>query len=192
VAEAASRRVVEESLGDAVIRGIDAFVFRDIEDEVAALAVFDFVDDLDARRALAGALRGARWQQKVGFVLASRHGHPAHSVLIRSQVIEFGALVELTLREVVRQHRPGSLPSTFQGLIQRASSIGLLDERGVAAAERRRAGRNGVHLDPADPPLKLRDSAKALRDAALVINQCRAHAGLGTWRPVRPASNGAG
>lgn len=180
---------MEESLGDAVIRGIDAFVFRDIEDEAGALAVFDFVDDQEARRVLAGALRGARWQQKVGFVLASRHGHPAHSVLIRSQVIEFGAVVELALREVVRQVRPGSTPSTFQGLIQRAESVGVLDARGVAAAGRRRTVRNGVHLDPAAPPLKLRDSAKALKDAALVINQCRAHAGLEAWRPAQPAQN---
>ncbi|WP_421119847.1 hypothetical protein ACE2AJ_00360 [Aquihabitans daechungensis] len=39
------RRVVEESLGDAVIRGIDDFVFRDIEDEQIAADSEGYVKD---------------------------------------------------------------------------------------------------------------------------------------------------
>ena len=185
---AASRRVVEESLGDAVIRGIDDFVFRDIEDEATALDVFAFVADPKTRTVLATSLRGARWQQKVGLVLARHKGHPAHVAQIRSQVIEYGAITELLLREMVRQDRPTALPTTFKALIERAESTSLLDERGVAAANRLRDGRNRVHHDADAKLFKISDASAALRDMVRVVNQCRASAGLEPWVPTKPAS----
>ena len=187
VEPAAARRVVEESLGDAVIRGIDDFVFRDMEDEATALDVFSFVADPQIRTVLAASLRGARWQQKVGLVLARHKGHPAHVAQIRSQVIEYGAITELLLREVVRQERPRGLPATFKALIERAESTGLLDERGVAAANRLRDGRNRVHHDADARPFKISDASAALRDVVQVVNQCRTGAGLGPWVPTKPA-----
>jgi hypothetical protein len=110
VEPAAARRVVEESLGDAVIRGIDDFVFRDIEDEATALDVFSFVADPQIRTVLAASLRGARWQQKVGLVLARHKGHPAHVAQIRSQVIEYGAITELLLRRWFARSGQGACP----------------------------------------------------------------------------------
>ena len=183
-----SRRVVEESLGEAVVRGIDDFVFRDIETLEAAAEVFSFVIDPEVRAVLGGALRGVRWQQKVRFVLARDRDHPAYGVLIRSQVIEYGAITELSLREAVRQERPGALPKTFQGLIERAGALAIRDERGVVASERLREARNRVHLDPSVAEPKVGDSAKALKDFVIVVNQCRAHCGLGPWQPMRPTS----
>ena len=184
------RRVVEESLGEAVVKGIDDFVFHDIESEEAASRVFDFILDPDARLMLATALRGVRWQQKVGLVLARHKGHPAHAAQIRSQVIEYGAITELLLREAVRQVRSTGVPATFHGLIQRAESAGILNETGADAAHRRRDARNSVHLDPTRPPPKLGDGAKAMKDFVVIVNQCRSHSGRSPWQPVRrtPAS----
>jgi len=182
-----SRRVVEESLGEAVVRGIDDFVFRDIETLEAAADVFAFVTDPEVRATLGDSLRGVRWQQKVRYVLARDRDHPAYGVLIRSQVIEYGAITELSLREAVRQARPAGLPKTFQGLVERAKALTILDERGVAAAERLREARNRVHLDPSVAPPKVGDSAKALKDFVIVVNQCRATCGLASWQPMRPA-----
>jgi hypothetical protein len=186
--ESPRRRVVEESLGDAVVRSIDAFVFRDIEDDAASAAVFDFVVSPAARAMLGGALRGVRWQQKVGLVLARHRGHPAHAAQIRSQVIEYGAISELALREAVRQAQPARVPTTFQGLIERAESIGILDPVGAAAAHRRRLARNSVHLEPSAAPPKVADAAKAMKDLVIIVNQCRAQTGLDEWKPVRRAS----
>lgn len=183
------RRVVEESLGDAVLRSIDAFVFRDIEDEATSVAVFDFVVSPEARDLLGAALRGVRWQQKVGLVLARRSDHPSHATQIRSQVIEYGAISELALREAVRQARPTGLPTTFEGLIERAEKIGILDEVGAAAANRRREARNSVHLDPAAAAPKVANAAKALKDFVTIVNQCRSHAGLAPWVPLRRSAN---
>jgi hypothetical protein len=183
--ETPRRRVVEESLGEAVVRSIDAFVFRDIEDDATSVAVFDFVVSAEARDMLGAALRGVRWQQKVGLVLARHRGHPAHAAQIRSQVIEYGAISELALRESVRQAQPAGVPATFQGLIERAEDIGVLDEVGAAAANRRRLARNTVHLDPSVAPPKVADAAKAMRDFVTIVNKCRSHAGLAKWKPVR-------
>jgi hypothetical protein len=184
---AAPRRVVEESLGDSVIRAIDDFVFRDIEDQDTAMSVFEFVDEAQVRTVLATSLRGARWQQKVGLVLARHKGHPAHAIQIRSQVIEYGAIAELLLREVVRQEGPAAVPTTFKGLIDQAGSAGMLDDKATAAANRLRDGRNRVHHDSEARPLKIADAANALKDLTLVINQCRSNSGLPPWAPVRPA-----
>ena len=170
-----------------MVTSIDAFVFRDIEDDAAAAAVFDFVPSSEARAMLGAALRGVRWQQKVGLVLARHRGHPAHAAQIRSQVIEYGAISELALRESIRQARPTGVPPTFQGLIERAVDIGILDEGGAAAAHRRRLARNAVHLDPAAAPLKVADAAKAMKDFVTIANQCRSYAGLDRWTPVRPS-----
>lgn len=186
MAEAAGRRVVEESLGEAVVRGLDAFVFRDIEDEEAALHAFDFVADREVRATLGASLRGVRWQQKVRLVMARSPDHPAHSVLIRSEVIEFGAITELLLREAIRRERPGGLPKTFHGLVERAEAMGILDAAGAAAATRRREVRNGVHLTASGPSLGSADSAKGLKDLVRVVNCCRARADLDPWQPVRP------
>ena len=195
VEPAAARRVVEESLGDAVIRGIDDFVFRDIEDEATALDVFSFVADPQIRTVLAASLRGARWQQKVGLVLARHKGHPAHVAQIRSQVIEYGAITELLLREVVRQERPRGLPATFKALIERAES-GDHHRPGRTAGRRTgrapiagadAAGRNRVHHDADARPFKISDASAALRDVVQVVNQCRTGAGLGPWVPTKPA-----
>lgn len=136
------RRLVEESLGDVLTSSIDAFVFRDIEDEAAATAVFAFVEDEDVRATLGQALRGARWMQKAGLALARPPGHPARPTLLRSQLIDYGAIVERCLREVIRQHRPTGVPPTFQGLIQRAGETELLSQRAINAADRRREARN--------------------------------------------------
>ena len=122
-----------------------------------------------------------------GLVLARHKGHPAHVAQIRSQVIEYGAITELLLREVVRQERPRGLPATFKALIERAESTGLLDERGVAAANRLRDGRNRVHHDADARPFKISDASAALRDVVQVVNQCRTGAGLGPWVPTKPA-----
>jgi hypothetical protein len=188
MAEGVGRRVVEESLGEAVVLGIDAFVFRDIEDEQTATSVFEFVEDVAARARLGTALRGVRWQQKVRLVMARSPEHPAHRVLIRSEVIEYGAIVELLLLEAVRRERPTSLPKTFQATIARAAELEVLDAPAVAAADRRRQGRNVVHLTAGEAALGSADSAAALRDLVRVVNSCRARAGLAPWTPVRAAS----
>jgi len=182
-----SRRVVEESLGEAVVRGIDDFVFRDIETLEEAIEVFAFVPDSEVRSTLGGSLRGVRWQQKVRYVLARDRDHPAYGVLIRSQVIEYGAITELALREAVRQARPAGVPKTFQGLIERAKALTILDQRGVAAAERLRERRNRVHLNPDVASPTVGDSAKALNDFVVVVNQCRIYADLALWQPIRSA-----
>jgi hypothetical protein len=180
------RRVVEESLGEAVVRGIDDFVFRDIETLEEATGVFAFVLDPEVRSTLGVSLRGVRWQQKVRYVLARDRDHPAYGVLIRSQMIEYGAITELSLREAVRQERPAGLPKTFHGLIERAKALTILDDRSVAAAQRLREARNRVHLDPSAGSTKIGDSAKALKDFVVVVNQCRTHSGLALWQPTRP------
>lgn len=188
----APRRPIEESLGDAVVRGIDDFVFRDIEDDEAARAVFDFVTDLESRALLGSVLRGVRWQQKVGLVLARVPAHPAHAAQVRSQMIEYGALVEMSLHEVIRQARPTGVPATFQGLIQRAEAMEVLDARGVEAADRLREARNCVHLYLATRSLRFqREGRKALRDFTTVVNQLRIRAGLAPWQPARPAVEGS-
>jgi hypothetical protein len=184
-----SRRVVEESLGEAVVRGIDDFVFRDIETLEEATGVFAFVSDPEVRSTLGVSLRGVRWQQKVRYVLARDRDHPAYGVLIRSQMIEYGAITELSLREAVRQVRPAGLPKTFQGLIERAEALTILDARGVAAAQRLREARNRVHLDPSAGTAKVGDSAKALKDFVVVVNQARTHGGLAIWRPMSAAAS---
>jgi len=185
-----SRRVVEESLGDAVVRAVDDFVFHDIEDGATAVAVFEFVGDLEVRSMLGAALRGVRWQQKVGFVLARYRAHPAHAAQTRSQMIEYGAIAEMSLHEVVRQDRPTGIPATFQGLIARAQALGVLDETGVKAANDLREARNCVHLYLTTRSPTTRDGRKAFKNFIIVINQCRSHAGLELWKPVQPVSVG--
>lgn len=185
-----ARRPVEESLGDALIRSIDAFVFRDIEDEESSIAVFDFVDDSDARHVLGRALMGARWMQKAGLALARDREHPAHAVLVRSQLIEYGAIVELVLREAVRQERPTGIPATMQGLIDRATDAGLLSAKAVNAATRRRLARNQVHLAVEPDAATGSETAKALKDTTLIINELRARAGLDPWLPKRATRQG--
>jgi hypothetical protein len=183
VDRAAPRRPIDEWLG---VSGINDFIFRDIEDDEAARAVFDFVVDPEARDLLGVVLRGVRWQQKVGLALARQHGHPAHAAQVRSQMIEYGALVEMSLHEVVRQAHPTGVPATFQGLIQRAQTMGVLDEHGVEAADRLREARNCVHLYLATPSLRFqREGRKALRDFTTVVNQLRVHASLPPWHAAR-------
>lgn len=183
-----SRRVIEESLGDAMVKAIDDFVFHDIEDETNAVAVFDFVGDPEVRAMLGAALRGVRWQQKVGLVLARYRAHPAHAAQTRSQMIEYGAIAEMSLHEVVRQERPTGVPATFQGLIARAQASGILDEAGAKAANDLREARNCVHLNLTTRSPATRDGRKAFKNFIVVINQCRAHAGLAAWKPVQPAT----
>ena len=62
-----------------------------------------------------------------------------------------------------------------------------LDERGVAAANRLRDGRNRVHHDADAKPFKISDASAALRDVVQVVNQCRFRAGLEPWVPAKPA-----
>lgn len=182
-----ARRPIEETLGDAVVHSIDDFVFRDIEDETTARSVFDFIEDPAAREILATVLRGVRWQQKIGLIVARQPSHPAHAAHVRSQLVEYGALTELALRQAVTQTGPPNPPATLQGLIERAAKLGLLDDHGTEAATRLREARNRVHLSSAErPPRFQREGRKALRDFTTVVNQLRRFHSLPPWQPTRP------
>lgn len=180
-----ARRAVEESLGDMLTRSIDTFVFRDIEDEDAATAVFEFIDDHDARTMLGRALRGARWMQKAGLVLAREQDHPARPTLLRAQLVDYGAIVELVLREALRQQHATAIPTKLHELIALAAEHELLSTKAVDAADRRRQVRNDVHFAIGAEVRTSTDAAKALKDTALIINELRAHAGLEPWQPKR-------
>jgi hypothetical protein len=103
-------------------------------------------------------------------------------------MIEYGAIAEMSLHEVIRKERPTGVPATFQGLIARAQASGVLDETGAKAANDLREARNCVHLYLTTRSPTTRDGRKAFKNFIVVINQCRAHAGLVPWQPVGPTT----
>jgi hypothetical protein len=192
------KRVVEETLGDAVaetlkgaalgasvVEAIDRFVFRDIETEDEALDVFSFIDTESTRRLLASAFRGARWIQKTGLVLARPVAHPAHAAQVRSQFIEYGSICELALRVMLEQNGTKALPNDFDGIIDKCRSGGILSKEGETAAQLLRSARNRVHLflqQISKEPRAERDGRKAYQAMTTIINECRSYKGLPAWR----------
>jgi hypothetical protein len=191
------KQVVEEALGNSVperIRGVDlgiaivdaldGFLFRDIEDEAQALDVFSFIDDDSVRGVLASCFRGARWHQKVGLVLARPAAHPAHTAQVRIQLVEYGAICETMLRQMLAQNGRKEVPEDFKDVIEKCKSAGMLTREGKEHAELLRHGRNQVHLflaQPGRPPQAEREARKAYTALSRVINECRSFKKLPEW-----------
>lgn len=202
MSELPPKRVVEESLGSAVadtlrgpelgesiVKAIDYFVFRDIETEAEAQDLFGFIQDGQLQKILAKSFRGARWQLKVGLVLARPTAHPAHSAHVRAQLIEYGAIAESALREMLKQNGNKALPEEFDKVIKKCRAAGIITTDGAAAAQALRDYRNRVHLfltTGRRNPIAVKDGRKAYKALTTVLNECRAHARLSEWHFGRP------
>lgn len=173
----------DAAVGEAAVQAVDRFVFADIDDETTAMDLFSFIEDTETQILLALTYRGVRWQQKTGLVFARRVAHPAHAAQVRSQLIEYGGIVETCLRAVIEQagKKP---PGTFATLITRCEGLKVLSASGSDAANRLRESRNCVHLFLTlgkRPPGAQREARKAWQDFTLVINELRSDSGLSIW-----------
>lgn len=197
MAERGDKRVVEEALdsavphglagaerGDAIVRAVHEFVFRFIESQEEAEGLFAFINSDIDRRHLATSYRGARWQQKVGLVLARPAEHPAHRTQVRAQIIEYGAIAEAALRAVLVQNGADAPPDDFDGIIKKARAAGVVSLDGAAAAQALRTGRNRIHLfldRDAKALVAERDARHAFAALATVLQDCRRYAKLPEW-----------
>lgn len=202
MADLPPKRIVEESLGAAVaetlrgpelgesiVKAIDYFVFRDVETEAQAHELFEFVDDSKLQKVLASTFRGARWQLKIGLVLARTTSHPAHTAHVRAQLIEYGAIAEAVLRAMLQQGGRKPLPKTFDTVIRKCRSAGVLTVSGAAGAQELRNLRNQVHLfltTAHKTPIAARHGRIAYKSLTTVINDCRVHKGLAEWHFGKP------
>jgi hypothetical protein len=168
-----------------VIRAVNEVAFRHIETRDQAEQIFEFVQDDRRRNHLARAYRGARWEQKIGLILARSVSHDAHHAQVRTQLVEYGALAEAAIWTKLVQNGKDTLPGDFKGLIDKAVVAGILKGESKEAATSLREARNRVHLflDTENKALVAkRDASVAYRNLTSVINACRVHSGLTVWR----------
>lgn len=175
-------RVVEDTIGEAVVQAIETFMFRDIEDENECLEIFAFVSDAARRRQLARAFRGVRWLGKVGLVFARPAAHPAHSSQALCQTVLSGGIGELIVWCLLLEDGD-TPPAEFAQMIDRCRQRGLLKKEARAAAEQLRLFRNRGHLylGPVTASAE-RDARQAYRALNTLINECRTAAGLPAWQ----------
>ena len=176
--------IVGVELGEAIVKAVEDFVFRDIENDEQADQLFSFITDDDARTHLATAFRGSRWQQKMGLVFARPVAHPAHLTQVRTQLVEYGGIAETSLRCVLIQNGKDDPPADFDGLIKKARAAGLLSIGGAASAEWLRLARNRVHLflDASLREVRAeREARTAFIHLSTVLNECRSFHGLPPW-----------
>lgn len=107
----AVQKPIQEQLGQALMDAVSEFARRDIgtSDEITK-KYFHHISDNQLQKDLTETLYGARWLYKLGLaVLAAKQEKAAH---IRAQVIDYAAICEAVLADVIFQ---GSLKGKLAG-----------------------------------------------------------------------------
>lgn len=117
-------KVVQESIGQAVIESVASFARADLESvEILEQDKFSHVTDAVLRKTLAETYFGARWVYKLGLVFLVRDEEQmAH---VRTQIVDYGAVCEGLLSDCL-----------FHGL-----------ERNILSGEKCRKGSNNRDIN---------------------------------------------